>query len=631
MPNIENYKTEIEKLRAENLLLKQKFSNKFQKDYLYKVFDEFHFPVYITDIETKIITFANKNAVQTFGNIVDKKCWEAFYEKEICEECEYQKNIKNSKDKFTESKRESFFSKYKTWYLLYESEFDIDGIHKEKVNIALNINENKRIQEENTERTQNLRLIFNNVNDPIFVIRDNKFRFVNKATEKFFGKTAEEILKDNIEDYMHKPFKNKILNVCDQILRENNNKKEYFIKLKNAENEIIDVKAKIELLYWKGSKSILVVLKDVTEEREVTKQLKENRRFYKILFEHSPLPVLLFQDNKIAMFNNAFKKYLKGNDYTVFQNIQLSSFMPSETQKEIDKAVESLNKGQEYVSVENIKLFNLKKEIVNVSLIISKIFYKSKTAIIVIFNDITAIIKAEEELRKIIAVKDKFFSIIAHDLRNPFNQIIGFSDLLKDEIYHDDLLKRKRLVEYIYLAAENGQKLLENLLSWAKTQTGSIIFQPENIYLKEVLNGVVDFYKINAKNKEIVINTEGVDESVCIFFDLEMLKTVLRNLISNALKYTERGGKIEIITFDKIDLVQINVSDTGVGMIEEQKNKIFKLDESFTMTGTENEKGSGLGLMVCKEFIEKNSGKIFVESEKGKGTTISFTAKKCID
>ncbi len=637
MTEKEKYINEINRLKAENRDLRKKITQEYIAEYkditdygaIYDKLDTF---VFLTDKDTFEIIYANQKTKSKYGNIEGKKCWEVFENKieGPCDFCDYAKRKDDFGKKFNDLNREFFNKDENKWFLIHDVLVDIKNLGLKRLSIAYDIDRQKRLQLENTERTQNIRHIFNNVSEAIFVVRENKFKFINKATENFFGLNSDKLLDKPVQDFLLSPFKEKFFSTITKILNSEIKQKRFYLKIIDAVGNLRDVRINTEIITWKGERSILVVMQDITIERQVRKKLKESEKFYKILFEYSPMPVLIYSEGKIVLFNNALKKYIKEAEFNYVEKVLLEELVHPDSKEKVNKAVKKIENGTDFILIDNIKVFNFKKDTLNVSLVISAILYKSKPAYIVIINDITDRIKAEEELKKTISVKDKFFSIIAHDLRNPFNQIMGFSELLKEDIANNDLNRIKRLTEYIYLSAENGYKLLENLLHWAKSQTGSVAFCPENINLTEVISEAISFYKINAERKNINLTFKKNSDNDCVFFDKEMLKTILRNLLSNALKYTSKGGYVEITVYEKKDCFQINVSDTGTGIPEEQKNKIFDESEMFTTAGTDNEKGSGLGLAVCKEFVEKNNGKIFLETEYGKGSTFSFTAKKCL-
>jgi len=228
------------------------------------------------------------------------------------------------------------------------------------------------------------------------------------------------------------------------------------------------------------------------------------------------------------------------------------------------------------------------------------------------------------ELYELNASKDKFFSIIAHDLKNPFNSIIGFSEILKEEIKsgHPEVIEE--YAGLINLSAVQTMRLLENLLEWANSQRGKIVFNPTTFYLYDLFNEEFTLLNDMAKRKNITIKY-SFSNKLMVTADKNMIKTILRNLISNAIKFTHINGEVEINASIENNQVKISVSDNGIGITKESMTKLFRIDTNHSTYGTENEKGTGLGLILCKEFIDKHHGNIWVESEPHIGSHFIFT------
>jgi signal transduction histidine kinase/ligand-binding sensor domain-containing protein len=234
-----------------------------------------------------------------------------------------------------------------------------------------------------------------------------------------------------------------------------------------------------------------------------------------------------------------------------------------------------------------------------------------------------ALLKMNNELHELNASKDKFFSIIAHDLKNPFSTIIGFSGILKEKSISGDYTAIGEYATLINNSAVQTFKLLENLLEWANSQTGKILFNPLPIDLNNLIDEEFFMLSDMAAGKNIQIKRSLAD-NITVVADKNMLKTILRNLISNAIKFTHKNGTVEVKTMIENKYVEISVSDTGIGMTGEIISKLFRIDGDLSTPGTENEKGTGLGLFLCKEFVEKHGGKIWAESLSGNGSTFKF-------
>ena len=234
--------------------------------------------------------------------------------------------------------------------------------------------------------------------------------------------------------------------------------------------------------------------------------------------------------------------------------------------------------------------------------------------------------KQLEELNK---VKNKLFSVIGHDLRNPFNVILGFSNLLIEKIEKKEIYKMENVVDNVVIIRDLSYKtyiLLENLLRWGKIQIEINSFKPDFYNLYEIIDANITFVKHIAEFKKINIIVD-VDNSIKIYTDKDMLDTVIRNLLTNAIKFSFFNTEVKIVSEKKLKDVVLSVEDKGIGMSLEDIDKLFRIEELFTRRGTNNELGTGLGLILCKEYVEKNNGKIWVESEEGKGSCFKLLLK----
>jgi two-component system, sensor histidine kinase and response regulator len=228
-------------------------------------------------------------------------------------------------------------------------------------------------------------------------------------------------------------------------------------------------------------------------------------------------------------------------------------------------------------------------------------------------RDKETIERQNEELKILNATKDKFFSIIAHDLKAPFNSILGFSEILMKQVHHLEKEKIEHISRIIYQSSKMAVELLMNLVEWSLSQSGRIEFQPENVQITEIMNEVEMIVEPVAKQKKINIYHE-ISPRITAFADKQMLSTVLRNLLSNAVKFTAQGGNVTVSAMEQNNHLMISVTDTGIGIPEDKINKLFRIDESFSTDGTDKEKGTGLGLILCREFVEKHGGRIWAES-----------------
>jgi len=253
-----------------------------------------------------------------------------------------------------------------------------------------------------------------------------------------------------------------------------------------------------------------------------------------------------------------------------------------------------------------------------------------KPVFFVLMNDISIQMNAEKllkenenRLKELNATKDKFFTIIAHDLKSPFNSILGFSSLLNEEIKEKNYRNLEKYAGIIEESSQRAMDLLLNLLEWARSQTGKMDFNPTVNDFIELINDTTLLLNESAANKSIHL-IKDMPATLSVKLDKAMISTVLRNLISNAIKFTRTNGEILIKAEVETNKIIFSVSDNGLGIPEEDIDKLFRIEESITTKGTFNEAGTGLGLILCKEFIEKHGVCISVESEFGKGSTFSF-------
>ena len=246
--------------------------------------------------------------------------------------------------------------------------------------------------------------------------------------------------------------------------------------------------------------------------------------------------------------------------------------------------------------------------------------------------------KYNSELKELNQSKDKFFGIVAHDLRSPFQGMLGFTDLILDEL---ETLSKEEIREYLQKVRDSSYStfsLLENLLNWSRLHTGRMQFNPTNFNITEIISGIFNLLDSNAQRKNIrLIN--NLSHDYYVFADRQMLHSILLNLTTNAIKFTFEGGtvtfdakilnrsnqknEIEFIPFQKC--LEISVSDTGTGMSTETISKIFSIEDHFSLAGTANEQGAGLGLILVKEMAEKHGGTLIVKSQEGKGSVFAFT------
>lgn len=345
-----------------------------------------------------------------------------------------------------------------------------------------------------------------------------------------------------------------------------------------------------------------------------------------LLFATPIMKILLKGEPRASLINPTFDKLLsiKSDDSLIFEGFMtigdyysINSSIASHVFRKGDKLLIIGGADTAQLLDQNKSMQTLNHQINN----LQRQLIKEKSTLETTLEQLN---ETNAELQQVNATKDKFFSIIAHDLRSPFNSIIGFSDLLVEQIKMKDVEGIEKYAQIIVESSNKAMDLLMNLMEWSRSQTGRMDYKPENLNIENFIHETVSLYDNIAGEKSITIN-RFLPHDVIVFADKAMINTVLRNLIANAIKFTKPGGEINISVVKQHNEVIVSVSDTGVGMSQDKLGKIFQLDQSCSTLGTNKEKGTGLGLILCKEFVEKHGGKIWVESKEDIGSTFYFT------
>jgi signal transduction histidine kinase len=277
---------------------------------------------------------------------------------------------------------------------------------------------------------------------------------------------------------------------------------------------------------------------------------------------------------------------------------------------EVEKLNKTLEDSNNKINIQNQKLEDLSNDLIKKHLIIK--------------TQLKEINKANSELKSLNHTKDKFFAIISHDLKNPVGSFKSITESIKDNFEFYSEAEQKDIINLMSQSSNKLYDLLINLLTWANIQTGSLTLNPGFNDMSKLIKENEDLFRLSALNKGIQI-VNKVQSPVTAYFDYEMIDTVIRNLISNAIKFTPKDGLVEINSFKDDNNLRIDITDNGVGISDEDLKLMFRIDVNYKLIGeNENEKGTGLGLILCKEFVELNKGSINIRSVLGKGTTISF-------
>jgi len=380
------------------------------------------------------------------------------------------------------------------------------------------------------------------------------------------------------------------------------------------ENQIVELKKQIEILKFQSS---------IKSDKEIRED------YYNSILNNIGDPVFVKDDqSRLVIVNDAFSTIFSLSRENIIGKTLAEDVSPEEQEifLKIDKQV--LEDGIENINEETLTIRGGKTRTISTrkTRFIDSEGKKYRGGVI---HDITerkksevSLKESEQQLKELNTTKDKLFSIIAHDLRTPFTNIIGLTGLLIDNSI--DFEESEKYIKILNSSAKNTLILLDNLLNWAKSQTGQLIFKPEKIIISNVIQEIIALNKLHADTKSISVSYTSSND-LEVFADVNMLRTVLRNLISNAIKFTNTGGHVNIKSILKNNHVEISISDNGIGMNEEKHKFLFEIISNTTTLGTANENGSGLGLVLCKEFVNKNGGTIWAESEEGKGSCFKFT------
>jgi PAS domain S-box-containing protein len=357
------------------------------------------------------------------------------------------------------------------------------------------------------------------------------------------------------------------------------------------------------------------------------RQLKESEEKFRSIMEHSADAIFITNQEGRYIYTNKSATDILGYTSEELKTKSFADISPPEKVAEYFEIFKQILNNSEKILTE-IEL--LKKDGNYIPTDLNAVLLPDGT-VYGSCRDITHRKKSEQALKdlnkklsELNADKDRFIGILGHDLKSPFNNLLGLSEVLIDDIHNLDYKEIEEISGTINTTARAAYNLLEEILLWARTQQGKITFSPKMLTFENICMETIETLKLTVRNKDISINYNAPD-NLMVFADSDMLKTILRNLLSNSIKFTPRHGSININAEYKPDFITISVSDTGIGIDPNILSKLFDISEVITTKGTEGETGTGLGLLLCKGFVEKHGGKIWAESEPGKGSEFKFT------
>ena len=468
----------------------------------------------------------------------------------------------------------------------------------------------------------------------LFILQEGKIVFANMQALKNRGFSREELKNQTGSDlleYIHPKERIKVKDHFSSFINEEREPGvlEFRIRMKDgATNWVRSLSTTIE---YKGGKAVQIALIDISEWKNVEEKLNASKEKYRLLAE-AVKDIILFHDIKgRILYVNQAAVEISGWSCQELLAKNVGEFLVDERLEKIRQSSKSEKKRKDGIYETRI-LNKAGKEYyleVNSSLMKNEEGIKG---ILVVARDITEkkhqeekINKYYQELKRINNQKDKYFSLLAHDLKSPFISLLGYSEFLANEVEN---LSQEEIREYassINVSSRGIYNLLENLLQWSSFQTGRLDYSPENFVLNDILDEVFFLYYSYAVKKGINLKNNLHSGKIKAYADKNMVSTILRNLVSNAIKFTSKGGIVSISSSKAENNILLKVEDTGRGITEDKLDSLFTIEKSIASEGTEKEKGSGLGLVLCKEFIEKNNGEIFVKSVPGKGTSFEIT------
>jgi len=496
------------------------------------------------------------------------------------------------------------------------------------------VTERKRIEQQILMAKETYESIFNSVAEAIYIQDDDgAFLEVNLGAQLMYGYSREELIGKYPTDVSAPGMNNleEVQRIFEQVKKDGVSRSfEFWGVRKNGEFFPKDVSLNKGKFF--GKDCIIAIARDITERKQAEKLLQDTKNTYLSIYNSVSEAIYVIDENGNFVDVNVGAEKMYG--YTREELIGKNFFEVSAPGMNDLELIQKI--GFEVLTTgipKHIEFWGIRKngEIFPKDISINKGNYFGKDCSIVSAREITErkraeqdLIRTNEELKKANSEKDKFFSIISHDLRSPFNSFLSITKILSEQFHKIKMSEFRQYASDLNSSAENLFKLLENLLSWSRLKRGVINFKPEELYLKEVVSACAYMLKapIEQKEQELIID---VPEDIFVYADRPMLDTVLRNLLSNASKFTPRRGSIQVKAEADGDMAVVSVKDNGIGIPRDLIDKLFEIGVKTSRKGTEDEPSSGLGLILCKEFVEKNGGTLWLESTEGEGTTFYFT------
>lgn len=497
--------------------------------------------------------------------------------------------------------------------------FDDDKI----LTIIRDITSQKEAQERIEQVQKNYETFFHSSDDFLFVLdMQAKIINVNNAVINRLEYSLEELNNMPVLVLHPEERKDEAMRILSKMLE--GKEEQCLVPLVTKSGKQIAVETRVIKGIWDGVPALFGISKDISDLK-----LSEEK-FSKAFQSNSNLMAFTdFETSRLIDINESFSKTLgyerheiigkTSKELGLFHEFSLREYL-------IEKIIKN-----EIVRDFEIAVRTKTGEIKYGLFSFEKVYLRNKLCLLSTMTDITErknneteLLKLNTQLHELNLSKDRFISILAHDLKSPFNAILGLLKLLENNLRVYEIERIEKQIQIINSGAIKVYNLLEDILTWARAQSGAITFEPEKKQLCPMVDEIIESFKLTAQTKEIIL-TNQILLDIDVFADRKMLQTILRNLISNALKYTCQHGNILLTAFSKNNDVTIAVTDDGIGMDHEILQNLFDISKIYSTEGTDGEKGTGFGLLLAKEFVEKHNGTIWAESELGKGSSFIFT------
>jgi PAS domain S-box-containing protein len=517
---------------------------------------------------------------------------------------------------------------------LLNREGEVDTV----IGYVSDLSEQKQVETEHREQANFLNLIINAIKSPFFVKdKDHRWVMLNDAAVEMMGQPREKLIGKSDYDLYPKEQADVFWKFDELVFETGSSSNEELITWNDGTIHTIGTHKQLYIEQSTGKKFIVGTSHDISEYKKIEEELRASEKKYHELFDNAnDFIITIDLEGNITNANRTLINYLHTDLGKITQQ-NIYNFIRDEELDHIYRLRDQFLSGDVEGPFE-IRAIGLNNQEVTYELKPSLMKRNGRLiGLQCVFSDVTqrkeASIKLEKYNRDLLELnktRDKFFSIIAHDLRNPYSSMIGFSEFLLGDLEKLSNAEIKDYLKIIRDSAKNSLNLLENLLAWSRLETGRMPYVPVQVILFNSVEQVVNvLFSLSYRKKITIFN--NVNPSMLLQADVNMLNTILNNLIMNAIKYTPVGGEISVtadrdpaFNNEKIKFVKISVSDTGIGMEPDTCEKLFSGNKPVSSPGTEKEQGTGLGLLLSREMVERHGGRIWVESVLGKGSVFSF-------